>query len=119
MTGTAGAVATIQVAIAGGEGGAVVGENVLKVTNTSLIEIDGDATHERESWEGKWIIEEGTAPGIKGDVNNDGEVTIADFVAVLNAMAGAEVPGDPDVNGDGDVTVADGVAVLNIMAGVE
>lgn len=119
LTGTAGAVATIQVAIAGGEGGAVVGENEVKVTNTTLTEIDGSSMHIRESWEGKWTIEEGTAPGKKGDVNNDGDVSVADFVAVLNAMAGAEVPGDPDVNGDGDVSIADAVAVLNIMAGGE
>lgn len=119
MTGTAGAVATIQVAIAGGEGGAVVGENEVKVTNTKLTEIDGTTIRERASWEGKWTIEEGTAPGKKGDVNNDGDVSVADFVAVLNAMAGAEVPGDPDVNGDGDVSIADAVAVLNIMAGGE
>ena len=52
-----------------------------------------------------------------GDVNGDGDVTIADFVAVLNAMAGGEVEGNPDTNGDGDITIADGVAVLNIMAG--
>ena len=53
---------------------------------------------------------------IKGDVNGDGDVTIADGVEVLNAMAGESVSGDPDVNGDGDVTIADFVAVLNIMA---
>jgi biopolymer transport protein ExbD len=119
LTGTAGAVATIQVAVAGGEGGAVVGENEVKVTNTTLTEIDGTSMHIRESWEGKWTIEEGTAPGKKGDVNNEGDVSVADFVAVLNAMAGAEDPGDPDVNGDGDVSIADAVAVLNIMAGGE
>ena len=51
-----------------------------------------------------------------GDVNGDGEITIADGVAVLNAMAGEEVPGDADVNGDGEVTIADFVAVLNLMA---
>ena len=54
---------------------------------------------------------------LKGDVNADSAVTIADGVAVLNAMAGHEVPGNPDVNGDGEVTIADFVAVLNIMAG--
>jgi surface protein len=55
---------------------------------------------------------------IKGDVNCDGTVTIADAVAVLNAMAGKKVPGDANVNGDeAGVTVADFVAVLNIMAG--
>ncbi|MBQ6225662.1 MAG: hypothetical protein IJJ73_05090 [Bacteroidaceae bacterium] len=53
----------------------------------------------------------------KGDVNLDGSVTIADAVAVLNAMAGQEVPGNPDVNGDKEVSIADFVAVLNIMAG--
>jgi len=52
-----------------------------------------------------------------GDVNADGDVTIADGVAVLNAMAGQEVPGNADVNNDGDITIADFVAVLNIMAG--
>ena len=50
-------------------------------------------------------------------MNDDGEITIADGVAVLNAMAGEEVPGDADVNGDGEITIADFVAVLNIMAG--
>ena len=53
---------------------------------------------------------------IKGDVNGDGEITIADGVAVLNAMAGEEVTGDADVNGDGEITIADFVAVLNLMA---
>lgn len=55
--------------------------------------------------------------GIMGDVNIDGDVTIADGVAVLNAMAGQTVPGNADVNGDKEVTIADFVAVLNIMAG--
>ena len=53
---------------------------------------------------------------MKGDVNLDGQVTIADGVAVLNAMAGDAVAGDADVNGDNDITIADFVAVLNIMA---
>ena len=53
---------------------------------------------------------------MKGDVNLDGQVTIADGVAVLNAMAGDAVAGNPDVNGDNDITIADFVAVLNIMA---
>ena len=53
---------------------------------------------------------------MKGDVNLDGQVTIADGVAVLNAMAGDAVAGDADVNGDGELGIADFVAVLNIMA---
>ncbi|MBO4550607.1 MAG: dockerin type I repeat-containing protein, partial [Bacteroidaceae bacterium] len=54
--------------------------------------------------------------GLPGDVNGDGDITIADGVAVLNAMAGEAVPGNADVNGDGDITIADFVAVLNLMA---
>lgn len=52
-----------------------------------------------------------------GDVNGDGAIDIADAVAVLNAMAGKAVSGNPDVNGDGSVDIADAVKVLNIMAG--
>ena len=52
-----------------------------------------------------------------GDVNADGAIDIADAVAVLNAMAGKAVSGNPDVNGDGSVDIADAVKVLNIMAG--
>lgn len=52
-----------------------------------------------------------------GDVNGDNGVDIADAVAVMNAMAGGTVSGNPDVNGDGSVDIADAVKVLNIMAG--
>ena len=52
-----------------------------------------------------------------GDVNGDGTIDIADAVAVLNAMAGKAVSGNPDVNGDGTLDIADAVKVLNIMAG--
>ena len=60
---------------------------------------------------------------IRGDVNLDGTVDIADAVSVLNAMAGQQVAGDANVNGDHDangnpvIDIADLVTVLNIMAG--
>ena len=54
---------------------------------------------------------------IRGDVNADGTVDIADAVAVLSAMAGKAVSGNPDVNGDGEIDIADVVKVLSIMAG--
>lgn len=53
----------------------------------------------------------------KGDVNGDADIDISDVVAVLNAMAGGQVKGNPDVNGDGDTDIADVVKVLSIMAG--
>ena len=78
----------------------VFGENILK--NANVEDFD--------------LVINADKPIIKGDVNNDYGVTIADGVAVLNAMAGEEVAGEADVNGDGEVTIADFVAVLNIMA---
>ena len=54
---------------------------------------------------------------LKGDVNKDGVVDIADAVSVLNAMAGQEVLGNANVNGDDKIDIADFVSVLNIMAG--
>ena len=56
--------------------------------------------------------------GIKGDVNGDGAVDIADVVAVYNIMAGNNSNGyNGDVNKDGATDIADVVAIYNIMAG--
>lgn len=79
----------------------VYGENILK--DASADDFDLVITADR--------------PMIKGDVNDDNTVDIADAVAVLNAMAGHEVSGNADVNGDNTVDIADAVKVLNIMAG--
>ena len=56
--------------------------------------------------------------GIKGDVNKDGAVDIADVVAVYNIMAVNNPNGlNGDVNEDGATDIADVVAIYNIMAG--
>lgn len=82
----------------------VYGENIL--TNASVDDFDYVITASRPN-----------ITFLRGDVNLDGIVDIADAVTVLNAMAGEEVPGDADVNGDDWIDVADFVTVLNIMAG--
>ena len=70
---------------------------------------------------GQWVVIERTS--LRGDVNLDKSVDIADAVCVLNAMAGQSVAGDANVNGDFDdngnpvIDIADLVTVLNIMAG--
>ena len=70
---------------------------------------------------GEWVVIERTS--LRGDVNLDKSVDIADAVCVLNAMAGQSVAGDANVNGDYDengnpvIDIADLVTVLNIMAG--
>jgi len=56
---------------------------------------------------------------IKGDVNNDGEVTIADVNAIIDIILGGSADDDTmeraDVNEDGEVTIADVNAVLDII----
>ncbi len=57
---------------------------------------------------------------IKGDVNGDGKVDVADIASIIDVMA--DVGTDPvlassaDVNGDGNVDVADIAFVIDIMA---
>ena len=57
---------------------------------------------------------------IRGDVNSDGQVGIADIVAVTGYMVGTNSNvslTSADVNGDGQVGIADIVAITDIMAG--
>ena len=59
---------------------------------------------------------------LKGDVNGDGTVDVADIASIIDVMAGATAPGasasdSADVNGDGTVDVADISSVIDIMAG--
>lgn len=57
---------------------------------------------------------------IRGDVNRDGQIGIADIVAVTGYMAGTNSNvslASADVNGDGQVGIADIVAITDIMAG--
>ena len=58
---------------------------------------------------------------IKGDVNGDGTVDVADIGAVIDVMAGGSgitntLQQAADVNGDGAVDVADIGAIIDIMA---
>ena len=57
--------------------------------------------------------------GIKGDVNGDGIVDVADIASVIDCMSGnGRVSKErADVNGDGTVDVADIAAIIDIMAG--
>ena len=54
-----------------------------------------------------------------GDANDDGKVTIADGVCIVNYLMG-NPPADfntaaADVDGDGQITIADAVGVVNII----
>ena len=56
-------------------------------------------------------------PGVKGDVNGDGAVDVADISNVITVMAAGEYSAAADVNGDGAVDVADISNIITIMAG--
>ena len=53
---------------------------------------------------------------VKGDVNGDGEVTVADANVIIGIILGSidNIPA-ADVNGDGEVTVADVNAVISLI----
>ncbi len=58
---------------------------------------------------------------LKGDVNGDGKVTIADVTALVNILLGKDTAGynleTADVNSDGGRTIADVTALVNILLG--
>lgn len=59
-------------------------------------------------------VENKPSGGVNGDVNDDGEVDVADAVRVINLCITNEKDADADVNGDGEVDVADAVAIINL-----
>jgi len=59
----------------------------------------------------------GEQPKMKGDVNGDGAVNVADISAIIDVMAGLTTSTMADVNGDDNVNVADISSVIDIMAG--
>ena len=58
----------------------------------------------------------GLSLAMKGDVNRDGKVDVADIACIIDTMAGSTIFDDADVNGDGNVDVADIGSVITIMA---
>ena len=54
---------------------------------------------------------------IKGDVNNDGEVNIADVNAVIDVVLGGGSNNGADVNKDAEINIADINAVIDIILG--
>jgi hypothetical protein len=54
---------------------------------------------------------------IKGDLNGDGQVTMADAVIALWMAASGEQSDDADVSGDGVVTSLDALMILQAAVG--
>lgn len=58
---------------------------------------------------------------MKGDVNGDGDVDIADAVCIVNHVVGKAnttfMEAVADANGDGDIDIADAVHIVNLVVG--
>ena len=67
----------------------------------------------------KQVMADELNEGVKGDVNGDAVVDVADIASIISVMAGSagDSPAAADVNGDGTVDVADIATVISIMAG--
>jgi hypothetical protein len=65
------------------------------------------------------VTQEIDVRGLKGDVNDDGEVSIADINLVIGVILGGEadesVLQSADVNWDGEVTVADVNMIIDLI----
>ena len=97
-----------------------LGEHVWRGVNQSQIPLTVPAGSQKDyqaaaQWK-EFLFESGW---IKGDVNNDGEVNIADINAVVSIILGAQVSSETwqraDVNGDGEINIADINAVVGIV----
>ena len=65
-----------------------------------------------------WLMPlDAVAASMPGDVNNDGDVDIADLTALIDNILGISSIPNPDVNYDGDVDIADVVALIDIILG--
>ncbi|MBQ0069498.1 MAG: hypothetical protein KBT09_07065, partial [Bacteroidales bacterium] len=64
-------------------------------------------------------VEVVTDPELKGDINADGVVDIADVNACIDMILGLQdATKVGDVNGDGNVDVADMNAIIDIVLGL-
>ena len=54
-------------------------------------------------------------PGVPGDVNGDGEVSIADVNAVIDMILSGIQDQSGDVNGDGEVGIADVNSLIDMI----
>lgn len=61
--------------------------------------------------------------GLVGDVNDDGQINIADVTALVNVILGKQTDESAvesyraDINGNGNVTIADVTELVNIILG--
>ena len=83
--------------------------------DANQVEAEAFATAATPARISAWTLDPTSSPDIKGDVNGDGEVNIADVNALINIILSGGSSENADVNGDGEVNIADVNAVINII----
>ena len=63
------------------------------------------------------LIVDDLMPPLRGDINGDREVTIADVNAAIDIILNSSENPSGDVNGDGEINIADINAVIDIILG--
>ncbi len=88
-------------------------EDVTHVTKSSVYEV----TSQTNKYTVKDVSDEYLPylERVKGDVNGDGEVSIADINAIITMILTSNPTAAGDVNGDNEVTIADVNAVIGII----
>jgi len=101
--------------------------NIAGDTATTVVDWAGDGTdtyHWLKETDGVWRVygnQQSSALPVKGDLNGDGNVTLADAVMALKIVDGMDAPGvtlDGDVNNDGRIGMADGAYIIQYLAGL-
>jgi len=123
------AAATLQVAYStdGGNSWTILGTTTLTTTWTQYtfaLDLSGNVRFKLQQTAGARLNVDDIAiyapkGSITGDVNADGEVTIADVNAIIDIILSGGYTTAADVNGDGEVTIADVNAVIDIILSAE
>ena len=113
FTGTDGVIATLKISIPDNMPSGIY---PVRMRNVKLTENDISKFYVTDEVESMMTI--GT-PALRGDVNGDGTVDVADITSVISVMAGntAIAHSAADVNGDGSVDATDITTIISIMAG--
>ncbi len=86
-------------------------------TNVTITNVEGTATLPLAQVQNMEFTNE--AGGINGDVNNDGEVNIADVTALIDYLLNSEssnINNDTaDINKDGEVSIADVTELIDYL----
>ena len=66
-------------------------------------------------WKTFFFISDSETEPSDGDVNGDGEVSIADVTALVTLVMSSSSNENSDINGDGETSIADVTTLVNMI----